>query len=153
MADEFRHAPEYDDSFETSEYEERAPHRQTIDAYDDETFWRMLADRLARRDLAAEEALRAEGFADEQERMKRFFEPSGRYEDELVEHGLKNIRLVPGTNSDDGTLRGEQVGARFRMPLDGDLARHAREHLWWAAGQGRGLADRVIDATGRLGLS
>jgi hypothetical protein len=55
----------------------------------------MLADRLAHRDLAAE------GFADEQERMKRFFELTGRHEDELVEHGLKNIRLVPDTNPDD----------------------------------------------------
>jgi len=101
MAEEFRYAPKYDDYFETREYEDRAPHRQAIDAYDDETFWTMLADRLARRDLAAEEALRAEAFADEQEHMKRFFEISGRYEDELVEHGLKNIRLAPDTNPDD----------------------------------------------------
>jgi len=98
MAEEFKYEPQHDDYFETKAYEDRAPHMQAVDAYDEQTFWEMLADKLARRDLAAEEALQADGFADGEDRMNRFFEISGRYEDEFAEHGLDNIRLVKHTN-------------------------------------------------------
>lgn len=43
-----------------------------IDAYEEQVFWKNLASKLGRRDLAAEEALRAEP-RDEEQRTLRLF--------------------------------------------------------------------------------
>jgi hypothetical protein len=94
MADEFEYSEEFDDYFETRDYEDRAPHVRFIEEHDEKMFWSTLADKLARRDFAAQEMLTIEGTADAEERLTKLFEISGRYEEEFAEHGLDNLRLV-----------------------------------------------------------
>jgi hypothetical protein len=96
MAEDFKYEPEMDDYFETADYEARAPHMQFIDAYDERVFWLTLASKLAHRDLAAEDVLRA-GPPSEEERIKQLFERIGRYEDAFAEHGLDSIQFVSDT--------------------------------------------------------
>jgi hypothetical protein len=94
MEEEFSYSEELDNYYESKEYEDRAPHMRFVDEHDESVFWDELARRLAHRDLHAEETLRPEGPYEGEERMMRVFEIAGRYEDELIEHGLENIRLV-----------------------------------------------------------
>ena len=97
MEDAFEYSPEHDDYFETAAYEEEAPHMRFIDEYDEQVFWIDLANRLAHRDLAAEETLSVKEPLGEKERTKKFFELTGRYEEEFAENGLANVRLVLDT--------------------------------------------------------
>lgn len=90
MEDAFKYVPGQDEYFETSEYEDSAPHMRFIDEYDERVFWSLLASKLARRDLGAEEALSAE-------RSIRFFEIIARYEDIFAESGIASVQVVAKT--------------------------------------------------------
>lgn len=92
MGADFRYDPRHDEYFETGDYEDRSPHMAAIDAYEERVFWENLASKLGRRDLAAEEALRAEP-RDEEQRSLRLFELIRRYEEELAEKGLDNLHV------------------------------------------------------------
>jgi len=65
-----------------------------VEAYNEQVFWEELSSRLAHRDLAAEETLSAEGSRSDEERVTRLFEITDRYEEELAENGLDNLRIV-----------------------------------------------------------
>ena len=94
MAEAFKYSPKDDEYFESAAYEESAPHMRFIEEYGEQVFWEELASRLAARDLAAEEALSAEGSRSEEERVTRLFEITADYEDEFAENGLDNVRVV-----------------------------------------------------------
>ena len=94
MENAFTYESDDDDYFETADYEESAPHMQFIDAYDEQVFWSMLASKLAHRDLASEEVLRAVGPISEEEQMTQLFERIARYEDAFAENGLDSIQFV-----------------------------------------------------------
>ena len=94
MEEAFTYEPEADDYFETADYEEHAPHMQFIDAYDEQVFWIGLANRLAHRDLAAEETLSVKEPLGEKELTRKLVELIARYEEEFAENGLDNIRLA-----------------------------------------------------------
>ena len=93
MDDAFRYSQEDDEYYETAEYEANSPHMAFIEAYEESNFWDTLANKLAQRELAAEEALSiAEPLTPEQRAMK-LWEIQDRYEDELVEPGLDNLAI------------------------------------------------------------
>ncbi|MFY9976279.1 MAG: hypothetical protein WAK53_18655 [Chromatiaceae bacterium] len=94
MADAFKYSPKEDEYFETAAYEENAPHMRFIEEHNEQVFWMELASRLAARDLAAEETICAEGEGSEEERVTGLFEITDRYEEELAENGLDNLRIV-----------------------------------------------------------
>jgi hypothetical protein len=94
MAEAFQYSPKEDEYFETAAYEASAPHMRFIEEHNEQVFWLELASRLAARDLAAEETLSAEGAGSEDERVTRLFEITDRYEEELAENGLENLRIV-----------------------------------------------------------
>jgi hypothetical protein len=94
MEDAFTYEPGADDYFETADYEERAPHMQFIDTYDEDVFWLMLTSKLEHRDLAAEEVLRADPPVIEDERVTQLFDRIARNEDAFAEHGLDSIQFV-----------------------------------------------------------
>ncbi len=94
MDEEFEYSPQDDEYFETAAYEEDAPHTRFINEYDEQMFWSELASRLARRDLAAEGMLSAEGSLSEEEWATKLFEITAHYEDELAENGLNNVRVA-----------------------------------------------------------
>jgi hypothetical protein len=94
MGQDFQYDPGQDEYFETAEYEARAPHLRFVDEHDEATFWSKLADKLAARDVAAELGGRGEGAISEEQWLARLFEITERYENELEEHGLANLRLV-----------------------------------------------------------
>jgi hypothetical protein len=93
MEDAFRYEAKEDEYFETSEYEEQSRHMQYIRQYDEQSFWSEFADRLAQRDLA-EQLKRQTGSLDEPTRLTKLFELVERYEEELAENGLDNVRLM-----------------------------------------------------------
>jgi hypothetical protein len=94
MADAFKYSPKEDEYFETAAYEASAPHMRFIEEHNEQVFWEELSSRLAHRDLAAEETICAEGEGSEEERVTRLFEITDRYEEELAENGLDNLRIV-----------------------------------------------------------
>jgi len=98
MEEDFTYDPKEDDYFETADYEERAPHMQLIDEYDEAAFWSTLASKLAHRDLAAEEVLHAAGTISEEEQITQLLEGIARYEDAFAENGLDSIRFVLETS-------------------------------------------------------
>ena len=95
MAHEFRYEPKYDDYFETSEYERESDQMRFIDEYDEQSFWSMLSSKLAHRELASKAVIQPELQTDREKRTTELFALIDRYEEELSEHGLDNVRLVP----------------------------------------------------------
>lgn len=93
MGDAFEYAPGSDEYFETRDYEENSPHMRFIDEYEEQSFWEQLSSKLAHRDLAAEEALSTETSLEREQRALRLFQIIGRYEEELAENGLNNLRI------------------------------------------------------------
>jgi len=93
MEDAFHYAAEDDDFYETAEYVLNSPHMGFIEEYDEQSIWDLLASELAERDLAAEEALGSGGFPSREQRASRLWEIQERYEDELAENGLRNLRV------------------------------------------------------------
>jgi hypothetical protein len=92
MEDAFRYDPKEDEYLETAEYEEQSKHMRFIREYDEQSFWSEFADKLAQRDLA-EQLRRQGGSLDGAARAEKFFELMTRYEEELSENGLDNVRL------------------------------------------------------------
>ena len=93
MEDAFRYEPKDDEYYETAEYEEHSRHMEFIREYDKQSFWSEFAEKLAERDLAEE--LKRKGMSlDQNARAKWFFELMVRYEEELAENGLDNVRLL-----------------------------------------------------------
>lgn len=93
LAEAFVYSPKEDEYFETAAYEASAAHMRFIEEYDNQVFWEELATRLAERDSAAEEMLRAQGARSEGERTARLLELTARYEEEFSENGLDNVRV------------------------------------------------------------
>jgi hypothetical protein len=94
MEDAFEYVAERDDYYETAEHEERAPHMRFVDEDDEETFWQLLSDKLANRDLAAQEVVSTAEPLEGEQRVLTLFEIIARYEEELAENGLDNVRVV-----------------------------------------------------------
>ncbi|MGB5833686.1 MAG: hypothetical protein WBG92_17070 [Thiohalocapsa sp.] len=97
LEDDFSYDPEEDEYYETKDYEERSAHMAFIDTYDERSFWRLLATRMAQRTLAAERALSPRGFDDEEQLALRIFELSEHFEEEFSKNGLDNVRIDPNT--------------------------------------------------------
>ncbi|MBK5938341.1 hypothetical protein [Halochromatium roseum] len=98
MEDAFVYDPDQDDYFETRVYEDRAAHLRFIDLYDERTFWSLLTNKLAARDLAAEQAQAdTSGALTEEQRSLRFFERLAGYEELFAERGLEALRIAPKT--------------------------------------------------------
>jgi hypothetical protein len=118
MAEEFQYSEEFDDYFESRDYEDRAPQMRLIEEHDEQTFWSTLADQLARRGLAAKEMLSTKGSDNDEERVMRLFESSERYEEEFAEHGLDNLRIV-GKDGSVGALSESCGGRRSAAACEG----------------------------------
>ena len=97
LEDDFSYDPEEDDYYETKDYEERSAHMAFIDEYDERSFWRLLATKMAQRTLAAERALNPRAFDNEEQLALRIFELSEHFEEEFSKNGLDNVRIDPNT--------------------------------------------------------
>jgi hypothetical protein len=93
LEDDFNYDPEGDDYYETKDYEERSTHMAFIDEHDEQSFWSLLASKMAQRTLAAEHALNPEDSDDREQRTLRIFELAEHFEEEFSEHGLDNVRI------------------------------------------------------------
>ncbi len=63
------------------------------DEYDEQSFWSLLATKMAQRTLAAEHVLNPEDSDDQEQRTLRIFELVEHFEEEFSEHGLDNVRI------------------------------------------------------------
>jgi hypothetical protein len=97
MGDAFEYAPEDDDYYETSDYEDNSPHMALIKEYDEDSFWETLATKLEHRDLAAQETGSVTKPLPPEQRALKYFEIEGHYREEFEENGLDNIRIEPKT--------------------------------------------------------
>jgi len=93
MEDAFRYSAEDDEYYETAEYEMSSPHMAMIDEFSEISFWDTLATKLAQRDLAAQEAIGTAEPLPPEERVTKLWEIEERYQEELSENGLANIRI------------------------------------------------------------
>lgn len=92
MEEAFQYVAEDDEYYETADYEMNSPHMDLIDEFSEISFWETLATKLAQRDLAAQEAIgTAEPLPEEQ--VTKLWEIEERYQEELSENGLANIRF------------------------------------------------------------
>lgn len=89
---------EYDNEFKeympTREFDE-SNINDFVNEYDDYVFWQELAGNLARRDVFKE----FNGTINEdnsEDALKRQFEVENNYEEEFINNGLNNIRIVEG---------------------------------------------------------
>lgn len=97
LEDDFNYDPEEDKYYETKDYEERSAHMAFIDEYEERSFWRLLATKMAKRTLAAERAVNPRAYEDQEQLALRIFELSEHFEEEFSENGLKNVRIDPNT--------------------------------------------------------
>ncbi|MBA3014085.1 MAG: hypothetical protein FP815_03920 [Desulfobulbaceae bacterium] len=87
--------PEIGEYSPTLEFEENANDQVFIDEYDEDTFWDLLAIRMAQRDLVDQVG---EDAFDEMEPTKRLAEVdtiAEKYFDEFTENGITNLRINP----------------------------------------------------------
>lgn len=97
LEDDFNYDPEEDEYYETKDYEERSAHMAFIDEYEERSFWRLLATKMAKRTLAAERAENPREYDGQEQLALRIFELSEHFEEEFSENGLKNVRVDPNT--------------------------------------------------------
>ncbi|UOQ94647.1 hypothetical protein MUO14_06780 [Halobacillus shinanisalinarum] len=76
-----------DGYFPSLEFEERL--HVVIEENDNEVFWDQLGQRLAKRDLEKERAV----IQDQDEYFRRLYELEGKYEEEFISNGIKNIDI------------------------------------------------------------
>jgi len=76
-----------------------------VDAYDDRRFWEELEDRLAARDLVEKVGAEKAEKLEFEERFKLMESIAERYEEEFVENGVQNLRLVNKAGCSDPTHR------------------------------------------------
>lgn len=84
--------------FLTEEFLEESGVEELIDEYDNDTFWEELIHRMAERDMEkkyAEDTIRKMKF---EERIDKEWPFIRIYEEEFLENGLTNLRLIKGTN-------------------------------------------------------
>lgn len=93
MEEAFQYVAEDDEYYETADYEMNSPHMALIDEFSETSFWETLATRLAQRDLAAQEAIGTAEPLPPEERVTKLWEIEERYQEELSENGLANIRF------------------------------------------------------------
>jgi hypothetical protein len=93
MEETFQYVAEDDEYYETADYEMNSPHMALIDEFSETSFWETLATKLAQRDLAAQEAIGTAEPLPSEERVTKLWEIEERYQEELSENGLANIRF------------------------------------------------------------
>lgn len=96
----FDHLISYDESlggyFPTIEFENNSDDQIFIEEYDEDSFWEILAGRLAQRDLVDE--LGSEAFleTDPADRLTMEDKHAEKYLDEFEANGIMNLRIIPG---------------------------------------------------------
>lgn len=93
MGEAFRYVAEDDEYYETADYEMSSANMMLIDELSEISFWETLATKLAQRDLAAQEAIVTAQPLPPKERVTKLWEIKERYQEELSENGLANIRF------------------------------------------------------------
>jgi len=93
MEDLFQYNAEHDEYYETKAYEDNSVHMAFIDQYNELTFWNELADKMAKKALAAERMHDPEGEDAQMQRAMRVFELVEHFEEEFAEHGLDHVRI------------------------------------------------------------
>ncbi len=80
--------------FPTIEYEEMGTDHAFIDEFEQEVFWDELAHRLAQRDFLEEKGVVKAKEMDPLERLTEEEEKAADYDEEFIENGIKNLRII-----------------------------------------------------------
>ena len=92
--------PEYLDdedpqmTFPSRTFEDESGVRELIDAYDKETFWDELVDRLSDRDVHEQVSKEKWEQMNLEERMVRMVQLEKKWSDEFEQHGLTRLRVI-----------------------------------------------------------
>ncbi len=100
MEDLLEYSAEDDEYYETAEYEENSPHMRFIEEYNNLMFWELLAQRLAGKDIKAQEMVDPRLKEDPDAWLREFTKTEHKYKAEFETNGLMNVLVNIPTKND-----------------------------------------------------